>query len=227
MIRWAAMLPSTLLVGKDGKTAFERRRGRRCDIPTEILVEKVWYRELRTRTERKDKLETEWKEGLWLGHSRNSNEIYIGTRSVVVRAWAIRKKPDSEQWDGKLIKEMRGTPARPGPNMVGITIPISVTFDRPNEEDAEERREARAEGRPRSTYILPWMLVGYGYTDDCPGCAAKKAGLSVSKPHSATCGNRVEERIGEDPTGKETKDRADEKWKQWAARESEARFSFV
>ena len=27
--------------------------------------------------------------------------------------------------------------------------------------------------------------------------------------------------MGEDPRGKETKDRADEKWKQWAARESE------
>ena len=116
MIRWAAMIPSRFLVGKDGKTAFERRRGRRCDIPTEILGEKVWYRELSTKTERKDKLETQWKEGLWLGHSRNSNEIYIGTRGGVVRAWAIRKKPEQEQWDGKLIKEMAGTPARPDPN---------------------------------------------------------------------------------------------------------------
>ena len=70
---------------------------------------------MRTKTERKDKLETEWKEGLWLGHSRNSNEIYIGTKGGVVRAWAIRKKPEGEQWDGKLIKEMVGTPARPDP----------------------------------------------------------------------------------------------------------------
>ena len=91
MIRLAAMLPSRFLVGKDGKTAFERRRGRRGDIPTEIPGETVWYKELRIKTERKDKLETEWKEGLWLGHSRNCNEIYIGTRGEVVRAWAIRK----------------------------------------------------------------------------------------------------------------------------------------
>ena len=51
MIRWAAMLPSRFLVGKDGKTAYERRRGRRCDVPTEILGEKVWYKELKTKTE--------------------------------------------------------------------------------------------------------------------------------------------------------------------------------
>ena len=44
MIRWAAMLPSRFLVGKDGKTVYERRRGRKCDIPTEMLREKVRYK---------------------------------------------------------------------------------------------------------------------------------------------------------------------------------------
>ena len=32
MIRWGAMLPSRFLVGKDGKTSHERKRGRRCTI---------------------------------------------------------------------------------------------------------------------------------------------------------------------------------------------------
>ena len=109
-----------------------------------------------------------------------------------------QEKPEREQWDGRLVKEMRGTPARPDPNKVGITIPISVTFDRQGDEDAEEKRKARVEGRLRSIYILPWMLVNYGYTDDCPGCSAKKAGLSISKPHSSTCRNTVEDRIGGD-----------------------------
>ena len=44
---------------------------------------------------------------------------------------------------------------------------------------------------------------------------------TISKPHSATCRKRVEEKTGVDPRGKETKDRADEKWNQWAARESD------
>ena len=100
-------------------------------------------------------------------------------------------------------KEMKGTPAKPNPNRSGSTIPITVSFDRPNEEEAEERRDARVEGKPRSIYILPWMLAAYGYTDECPGCAAKKAGLAVSKTHSAACRKRVEEKIGEDPRGKE------------------------
>ena len=32
MVRWAAMMVSRFLVGKDGRTAYERRRGRRCKV---------------------------------------------------------------------------------------------------------------------------------------------------------------------------------------------------
>ena len=33
IIRWAAMLVSRFVIGDDGKTGYERRRGRRCTIP--------------------------------------------------------------------------------------------------------------------------------------------------------------------------------------------------
>ena len=68
-----------------------RRIGRPCNIPTEKFGEKVWFKGLRKKSELLAKLESQWKEGLWLGHARSSNEILIGTREGVVRAWAIRK----------------------------------------------------------------------------------------------------------------------------------------
>ena len=77
MIRWAAMRPSRFLVGKDGKTAYERRRrrGRKCDIPTEILGEKVWYKELGTKTDYRDKLETALEQVcLCITTNQNSNQ---------------------------------------------------------------------------------------------------------------------------------------------------------
>ena len=64
------------------------------------------------------------------------------------------------------------------------------------------------------------MLQTYGYAGDCPGCDAKRAGLSVSKPHSTSCRKRVEEEIVKDPRGQEARERADERWKQWEAREA-------
>ncbi len=36
LVRWSAMVPSRFLVGKGGKTAYERRRGRKCLVPTEV-----------------------------------------------------------------------------------------------------------------------------------------------------------------------------------------------
>ena len=44
LVRWSAMLPSRYLVGKDGRTAFERRRGRKCEVPTERFGEKFGTR---------------------------------------------------------------------------------------------------------------------------------------------------------------------------------------
>mgnify|MGYP003317529204 CR=1 FL=1 len=45
MVRWAAMMCSRYLVGKDGLTAYERRRGRKCILPVVLFGEKVWYKE--------------------------------------------------------------------------------------------------------------------------------------------------------------------------------------
>ena len=46
LIRWAAMLLSRYKVGPDGKTAYERRRWRKCSIPLAAFGEKVWYTKL-------------------------------------------------------------------------------------------------------------------------------------------------------------------------------------
>ena len=47
MIRWAAMNASRFLVGKDGKTGYERRRGRKCKLHSVPIGEKVWYKKIR------------------------------------------------------------------------------------------------------------------------------------------------------------------------------------
>ena len=165
MIRWGAMLPSRFLVGKDGRTAYERRRGRRCNVPTERFGEKVWYKELKGKSETAGKIESGWREGLWLGHARSSNEIFVGTREGVVRAWAIRKKPYEEQWDGDLVKNMMGTPAQPNPLKASSQVPIRITFEEnPDVVVVEGVGPARVEAKPRNTYIQSWMLDVYSDT---------------------------------------------------------------
>ena len=113
IVRWAAMMVSRFFVGKDGLTAYETRRGRKWRISVVAFGEKVWYKEIRPGKERANKLESEWRQGLWLGHSRRSNEAIIGTREGVVRAYAVKHMDEESRWDAKYRKEMKGPRSSP------------------------------------------------------------------------------------------------------------------
>ena len=56
--------------------------------------ETVRYKQVRESKDRKNKFKSEWKQGIWLGHAPCSDEIIIGTSSLVVRAFAIKCKDD-------------------------------------------------------------------------------------------------------------------------------------
>ena len=99
MVRWAAMMVSRFLVGKE-----------------------------------------EWREGLWLGHSRRSNEAIIGTREGVVRAYAVKRIDEESRWDAKYLQEMKGTPQQPDPSRPGLAIPIKVNIDPPHESHQHQQK---------------------------------------------------------------------------------------
>ena len=66
MIRWAAINISRYHAGKDGKSAYERRRGRPCRIPVVPFAEKVWYKRLKHPKHDLGKSNSPWEEGIWL-----------------------------------------------------------------------------------------------------------------------------------------------------------------
>ena len=122
MMRWAAMMVSRYVVGKDGRTSCEMQ-----STSSHVRGESLVQADPREQKERKDKIESEWHERLWLGQSRSTNETIVGTAEGVVRACATRRQDADERWKGDLIKKLQGTPARRGQLM----IPIRVRFDPP------------------------------------------------------------------------------------------------
>ena len=66
IVRWAAICYSRYKVGKDGRTAYERLRGRTCRSVVVPFGEKVWYKQLGDGGDRRNKAETEWFPGVWL-----------------------------------------------------------------------------------------------------------------------------------------------------------------
>ena len=110
LIRWAAMCVSRYQVGKDGKTPYQRQRGRNCDVGVVPFGEMVLYRVPAVARDRHQALEERWAKGVWLGHARNTPEILVGTTDGVVKAYAIRRLHDADQWDGEYLKAIRGSP---------------------------------------------------------------------------------------------------------------------
>ena len=83
-------------------------------------------------------METEWEEGVWLGHARCSNEAIIGTGVGVVRAYAIRRQAEGQRWSGERIKEMQGTPQQPNPGRQSIEVSVRIDVHKLDDEEEEE-----------------------------------------------------------------------------------------
>ena len=145
------MAYSRFKVGADGKTPYERQKGRKCLLEVVPFGEFVRFKPLgETASERKS-LESSWSEGVWLGHARGSSETLIGTESGVIRAWTIRRMPEGERWNADATSNMQGAPSRPSTAMPGLHIPIAINIEQGNLEGAQwkllkDKRRKRPEG---------------------------------------------------------------------------------
>ena len=171
--------------------------------------ESVHYRKL--QSDDKNKLESPWEDGVWLGHERGSNEYLIGTDKGVVRAWAVKRRPESERWSAAAIKNMQGTPARPDPNQPGNSIPIHIIL--PDADGPVPEPEPRVETNARKTYLKKRDFEKHGYTDGCEGCRRLRTGGMEARPHNSQCRTRMEELLKneDNPRWKNAQARMNEK----------------
>ena len=123
LVRWAAMVKTRYARRWTGKTPWEHIRGSQNDMEVVPFGESVFYRKLKPKGEAPDKLDSQWEEGIWLGHMDRSPEAVIGTREGCVKAWAIRRKPEGNRWDAAEIRQMRGTPEEPSQEKGGNRFP--------------------------------------------------------------------------------------------------------
>jgi len=203
MVRWAGMVTSRYIVGKDGCTGYERRRGRRCNLEVVPFGEVVLYKQIRDGKERKNKFDCEWQEGIWLCHCRDTPEVLIGTKDGVVKAYTIERQLEEFRWSKELIDEMQGTPQQPDPTKPGTRIPIRITFDEPQAVEVEESQPARNELGVRRFKIMKRLLVKYGYSEDCDGCRYQRAGIAGvdHRGHSEACRQRIYDAIAQTEKG--------------------------
>ena len=100
-----------------------------------------------------------------MGHKKESITIAMGC--------------GADQTNGRNPRKRKSLQAR-------IVIHSHIIFDATGEVEVHgEVKPASTDDTPREVCINGWMTDTFGYTGDCSGCAAKRAGMNVAKTQSA------------------------------------------
>ena len=213
LVEYSGVLITLFGISDDGLTPYHRLKGRPWRIPLPPFGEEV---EFRTRT--RDKLESRWQNGIYLGIKRTTSEKIVsdGTGKVLV-VQTLRRTPG--RYNKDLLLKVRGTPWEPkGESLRGeedrpVELPAPITIV-PELPDVPSQAPAAftQEGAPRRVYITKKNLDRYGYTAGCPACEGTKMGIRTSGEfHTAACRTRLEAAMKQDPVESARVERSEQK----------------
>ncbi len=204
LVSHAAMTISRYQVGKDGRTAYERLKGRQCTKQITKFAEQVLYKVTKRKGEHDEKCEARWEYATWLGIYPKTNEHIVCHRDGVIKCRCIRRLRDDLKWNGNIVKGINATPWE---------WKISCDEKRGGEADRANGDgpttvpiEARIpKGTMKRMYIRKSDVTRYGETKACAGCRAVLTGKR-GVPHTEACRLRIEERIREHEPSRAEKD---------------------
>ena len=150
LVECAAEHMNKFLVGEDGRTAYERIKGKKYRGEVVEFGRRVMYR-IPGKTQG-GLMEERRVQGVWLGKRALSDEhiVAMDDGKICVTS-AVRLLPDSESWNKDLIDKLKGTPWDPkgeededeeGEVRVGV-VPVGQPLDLGH---PDHRRAARLEG---------------------------------------------------------------------------------
>ena len=160
---------------------------------------------------RRNKMETEWDTGYFVGINSRTTEYLIAKSTGTFSTTTIRRHQDYKVYGPEIVKEVailhryyvmhgaKSTPTEVRPHSAAASIPNTVA----------------APMMPRRTRLRQEDFKEYGYTVGCPGCESIQLESNVRRGHNDECRARMEEELSNTDRGKEimgrTKDRIDEK----------------
>ena len=152
LIEHAADTLNRRRIGKDGRTAYRRWKGRSFNKKVAEFGENIWY--LKLGTAGKDKFHKRWEDGVYLGIMDGTGETIVGTENGITKAKDFRRKAiKGERWNKEATKEMQGTPSQPDAGRTGTGIPIRVSIPACEDIPLDEVVPPREEEAPRRVYI--------------------------------------------------------------------------
>jgi hypothetical protein len=131
LVNHAGVLITRFQVGVDGRTAYERLKGKPFRKALVPIGESVHYQPLgrakANRMEKLNKLDNKWRDGIYLGIKDNTNEVFVGTNNGVFKVQSVRRKPEQERYQWSELEKMVGLPWKPTPSSEESTeVPPSL-----------------------------------------------------------------------------------------------------
>ena len=191
MPEYAAYLLNRLEVGKDGKTPYERCKGKKAQVLGVQFGEKVLYKVKADAKMRK--LRPRWEYGIFVGVRPTSNQVWIATADKTFAVRSIRRLPQEQRWSPDCVRWVRRTLWNRYKDDGGADGEL------PEEVKQEVAPELGPRGGavyietrdkiPRDFYIRKTDAEKHGYTRGCAGCSSWFRGLG-RQPHSEACRER-------------------------------------
>jgi hypothetical protein len=200
VVEYASYLLNRMEVGKDGKTAYERSKGKAARVHGIEFGEAVLWKR-RPVGGALGKLAVLWEDGVFLGVKGTTGEIIIGAGEGIYRTRTVQRKPVEDRWREDLIKKVKGVPWRKSdndPETDGAEMrsrPLSEEEQRVIDNRNQEQKDLQ--GAPKRFAITVSDLQKHGVTEGCNGCKSAFTG-KVRQPHTRECRARFEKLLESD-----------------------------
>jgi len=211
LVEHAAWLLTIRSTQSDGITPYKRLRG--LNFSTRMLGfgESCLYRVPKKSPEASldGKLSPNWKSGIFLGYSRDSNEFVMWNvaAKAIIRTRSVQRKSESDRWD---VDGLVGISQRPMDTLYRATA--TPTGWREPSGDFEQRLAPEDEAPRTRPSVAPDLRVtvkdleDFGYTEvGCQRCDfirqhgdARRCGYA----HSTICRERIKGRLNETAEGR-------------------------
>ena len=215
MADYAGMLLNRREVAKDGKTAYERLKGKRGFVPGVEFGEKVMWKKP-AGSKNVQALDSLWDVGVFVGLKTLSGEFIVATKNGIHMARTVRRKTEEERWNIKDDGVIFGVPWNKGPEDTDAdgVRPKEMDFAR-NTEGAEDNEKvwlkpSEQEPVPRRVVLAKEDFKKHGYTPGCRACKESLAGKGVKHLHTDDCRRRMEKAMADNLKVKGAKRRIDD-----------------
>jgi hypothetical protein len=190
MFDYAAVLLNRYEVGRDGRTSYERLKGKRSDMAGIEFGEGVRFK--KAAGKKQAKMEVRWEDGVYLGVKPTSGEVLCGTKEGVWKTRSVMRKTWEERWSPTNAEMVGGVPWKVTEGDEATSEPMwrgEIIEEGDGKERAVKEADEETEGF-KDFSITEKDLEKHGYSRGCQGCRAVIA-KTARQGHSSGCRERL------------------------------------